>query len=86
MYFWDCRSRSTLILIWAHFLHQALRIIASCQVPASSVDTAMTFPPPLFPSSSSLFPVSRWSSSSSRPSCFLSVISAISASICSMWA
>ena len=34
MYFWDCRSRSTLILVLTRLLHQALRIIASCMAVA----------------------------------------------------
>ena len=39
MYFWDCRSRSTLILVLAHLLHRARLITASCSMPTSSADT-----------------------------------------------
>ena len=88
MYFWDCRSRSTLILVLTRLLHQALRIIASCSMPTSSADTTMTssrtfFSLPAF-SLSALFPVSRRPRSSFFPSCFFPVISAILASICYM--
>ena len=96
MYFWDCRSRSTLILVLAHLLHQARLITASCSMPTSSADTTMTSSRTFFSSfafSSFVFlsfvSASRrpWSSScpsSFFPSRFCPVISAISASICSM--
>ena len=45
MYFRDCRSRSTLILVLAHLLHQVRRITASCQVPTSSADITEPFSP-----------------------------------------
>ena len=45
MYFRDRRSRSTLILVLAHLLHQVRRITASCQAPTSSADITEPFSP-----------------------------------------